>query len=341
MSEESSLRTTKRHPLLAGLLSLVSPGLGQVYCGRIRRGLVFIAVTVTAVPLYFQVLTRLSPPTTSALLAVLGAYALTTLIPLVDAMWLARRTRRDYQRKEYNHWAVYGLLWLVSAGGSLGYALHARDKCIEAFRVPAASMYPTILPNDRILANKAAYRTSDPQRGDLVIFTPLHQRQAKWIKRVIALAGDTVEIKQGEVYVNDRALERIELPDLTHAWLKARYRAGSDKARLIEEGTVYRESNGRTTYTIFQGSGRTTLTIRQRGQEDEGSTDLDNVPKTTIPKDHCYVLGDFRDNSYDSRLFGPIPLATIVGRADYLFWPVKSWSRFGPIGGLHRRNPDR
>ena len=339
MSEESSLRTTKRHPLLAGLLSLVSPGLGQVYCGRIRRGLVFIAVTVTAVPLYFQVLTRLSPPTTSALLAVLGAYALTTLIPLVDAIRLARRTRRDYQRKEYNHWAVYGLLWLVSTGGSLGYALHARDKCIEAFWVPHASMYPTILPGDRLLANKAAYRATDPQRGDLVIFTPLHQRQVKWIKRVIALAGDTVEIKQGQVFVNDKAFERKALPDWTLATLKAQYPEGSRKRQLIN-GMIYEESNGRTTYTILS-SGRTTNTICQRGQGDEASVDLSNVPKTTIPKHHCYVLGDFRDNSYDSRLFGPIPLATIVGRADYLFWPVKSWSRFGPIGGLHRRNLDR
>lgn len=331
MSEERIVRTTTRHPLLAGTLSLFAPGLGQVYCGRMKRGLVFITIAITAMPICFLLLTRLSPPTTTALLAVLGGYALTTLIPLLDALWVARRTREDYQPKEYNHWLIYVLLWWVSAGGSLGYVLHARDKCIEAFRVPAASMYPTILPHDRILANKAAYRSSDPQRGDLVIFTPLHQRQTKWIKRVIALAGDTVEIRQGRVFVNDVALGHEALPDWSLARLATRYPAGPRKGQLIQ-GSVYEESNGRVTYTVLEGG--------QSGDRENGDLGSTNVPKTTIPKDHCYVLGDFRDNSRDSRHVGPIPLATLVGRADYLYWPVGSWSRFGPLGGRHRRASD-
>ena len=328
MSEERIVRTTTRHPLLAGTLSLFAPGLGQVYCGRMKRGLVFITIAITAMPICFLLLTRLSPPTTTALLAVLGGYALTTLIPLLDAMWVARRTRPDYQPKEYNHWLIYVLLWWVSAGGSLGYVLHARDNCIEAFRVPAASMYPTILPHDRILANKAAYRSSDPQRGDLVIFTPMHQRQAKWIKRVIALAGDTVEIREDQVFVNDVALGRKALPNGSLP-LMTHYPAGPLKGQRIQ-GKVYEESNGHMTYLVLH-----------RGKTGPGDIDAADVPKTTIPKDHCYVLGDFRDNSRDSRYVGPIPLVTLVGRADYLYWPSGNWNRFGPIGGIHRRNPDR
>lgn len=317
MSEESLKPTKSRSPLLAGVLSLFAPGVGQVYCGRLTRGVVFMTIALTATPIYFLILTRVSPPLTGALLAVFAAYLLTCLIPLVDAVWWAQRTRRDFRPKDYNRVLVYILLWWISAGASLGFALHARSTSIEAFRVPAASMYPTILPHDRLLANKIVYREADPLRGDIVVFTPLFRRQQRWIKRIIALAGDTVEIKKGHVFVNDKAFERKALPDWTLAALATRYPGGPLKGKLIE-GSAFEENNGRVSYTVLY-------------TDHQASDTKSNFPKTTIPPHHCFVLGDNRDQSRDSRHHGPIPLATIIGRADYLYWPVKSWSRFGPL----------
>jgi len=316
MTEQPPQPSHRRLPLLAGILSLLAPGLGQVYCGRIVRGLVLATIVLTATPLYLLILTRLSQPTTSALLAVFRGYLLTCLVPLVDAVYLARRTRSDYQLKEYNRPVVYVLLWWVLSGASLGYALYARSRHVEAFRVPVASMYPTIVPNDRFLANKTAYRKTDPARGDVVVFTPVTRRHEKWIKRVVALAGDTVEVREGQVFVNDQPLTRTELPNRILSTIPVRHAQGPDKGQFID-GKVYEENNGHISYTILLS-------------ETNGATQAD-FPKTTIPPHHCFVLGDNRDNSHDSRHIGPIPLATIIGRADYLYCPAKDWSRFGPL----------
>ena len=84
------------------------------------------------------------------------------------------------------------------------------------------------------------------------------------------------------------------------------------------EGDVFEEINGDVKYKI----------LLAKPPHDKISYELE---KTTVPKHHCFVLGDNRNLSYDSRHFGPVPLATIKGRADYLYCPAKDWSRFGRI----------
>ncbi|MFC1764157.1 signal peptidase I [Planctomycetota bacterium] len=306
----------KRKPILAGMLSLLAPGVGQVYCGRLKRGLIFMALVLATLPVTFLLFTAVSPPTTLALWMTIGTYLAIRLIPLLDAMWVAQRIRHDYPPKEYNRVTVYILLWLIFTGSSLGYALHARSQHMEAFRVPSASMYPTIIPNDRLVANKVVYKQTDPQPGDLVVYIPLEHRHQKWIVRVIALAGDTVEIKEGRVLINDQPLARKALPNRILAAIPAHHMGGPLTGQPID-GQVYDETNGPSTYT--------TIYTRK-----EAATAGD-FPKTTVPPHHCFVLGDNRDNSLDSRHHGPIPLATIIGRVDYLYCPAQDWSRFGPL----------
>ena len=170
---------------------------------------------------------------------------------------------------------------------------------------------PTIIPNDRFLANKLAYRTEDPKKGDLVVFICPEDRHTKWIKRVVALAGDTVEIKGGELYINDQKLDRRRLPQSTIENIKI-------KGEWLT-GDVFEETNGGARYKIFLA-------------EAPHNTTAGDFPKMTVPEHHCFVLGDNRNLSRDSRHIGPILLATIIGRADYLYWPAKNWSRFGKIG---------
>ena len=133
-----------------------------------------------------------------------------------------------------------------------------------------------------------------------------------YIKRVVAVAGDTVEIKNSELYINDRKLQRRQLPDFNLDQIRVEIHGE------LLKGDVYEEINGNAKYNIFLA------------QPPHNNTSAD-FTKITIPKHHCFVLGDNRNLSLDSRHFGPVLLATIIGRADFIYWPAKDLSRLGSL----------
>lgn len=168
------------------------------------------------------------------------------------------------------------------------------------------------MPNDRIIANKSVYKSIDPQRGDLVVFLNPANRQVNFTKRVVAIAGDTVEIKDDQLYINDEKLQRRKLPQSTLDDIRIKIRGEP------LDGEIFEEINGNAKYKI----------ILAKLPHDKMSL---NFAKITVSDHHCFVLGDNRNLSWDSRNFGPVLLATIKGRADYLYYPAKDWSRFGKI----------
>ena len=312
MDEQIVQNRHKRHIWLAVLLSLILPGLGQVYCGRLKRGLVLNFLNILPLPIIIGLFSLSnSPSLMHIVIALILAGGMVQLTAIIDSVFLAKRST-GYQLKDYNCLAVYILLILIVTGGSIGSALYIRDQGLEAFRVPTGSCYPTIVPNDRILVNKNAYNRIDPQRGDLVVHICPSDRHLNYIKRIVAVAGDTVEIKDGQLYVNSQKLLRRKLPEST-----------LDNIRIsIEgqplEGEVFEETNGNVKYNI----------ILAESPHDTTTGDFEII---TVPEHHCFVLGDNRNLSRDSRDFGPIPLGTIKGRADYIYWPAMTWSHFGKI----------
>jgi len=272
------------------------------------------------VPAYCMALAHTSPLATHWLLGSVALCLGICLIPCVDALALTRRIRPDYRLKDYNRFSIYVLLTLIRGGAALGFSLYLRNHHFEAFRVPAASMVPTILPNDRIVANKQAYRYQDPQRGDLIVFRPVVDRHSHYIKRVIAVAGDTVEIRQGQVILNGTPLARDPRADSILDHLAVLHPAGPRHGQSIG-GQVYHEVLDGVVYPILVRDG-------------SADSSVDMAP-ITIEDHHCFVLGDYRDYSYDSRAFGPVPLATVAGRVDYLYWPAGTMTRFGPLPNLH------
>src|SRR5262245_60585947 len=194
-------------------MSLASTGLGQIYCGRIRRGLVMFLGSLLFVPA--TVVAALLPPATVvlvvlilALLTVLGVYA----FAVVDAFRLARRGRDLFQPMDYNRPLVYTLFILVGLTYSAGGVYFVRSSVFEAFAIPTASEVPTLLPGDRFLVNKTTYQRRFVRRGDEVVFRMQSEPGRTWAKRVIALPGDTVEVKANEVFVNGRQLPREPAP---------------------------------------------------------------------------------------------------------------------------------
>ena len=313
MDEQIAQNRYKRHIWLAVLLSLIMPGLGQVYCGRLKRGLVLNFLNILPLPIIIGLFSLSDSPALMQMVIVLIlAGGIVQLTAIIDSVFLAIRAGIDYQLKDYNTPLVYVLLVLIVTGGSIGSALYIRGQGLEAFRVPTASCYPTIVPNDRILANKLAYNRNNPGRGDLVVHTCPFDRHSNYIKRIVAVAGDTVEMKDNQLYINGSELPRRKLPESTLDNIRI-----TVKGRPFE-GEVFEETNGNITYNIFLAG----PPFDQKAG---------NFEKITVPEHHCFVLGDNRNNSMDSRHFGPIPLATIKGRADYIYWPAMDWSHFGKI----------
>lgn len=299
----------RRLPWLAALLSFIVVGLGQIYAGRLARGLIFSTASSVVLPLCILFLAFAGPlPTLAfALLAVAAGLGL-TLAAALDAYRVAARTGPGYEPKAYNRPIVYLLLALLITGNGVGYALHVRSNLFEAFRIPAVSMRPTIGVNDRILVDKTAYTGAGPQRGDVVVFhPPTGEWRSHYVKRIVALGGDTVSMRNGDLYVNGQRLRREPVrPDAL----------GQDAASM-SQSPIRWEYNGTVRYRILPA-----IAVPPKQFD---------FAEVAVPKHHAFVLGDNRSESVDSRQFGPIPYAATIGRADYIYWPSQDWSRFGRL----------
>ncbi len=310
MSEETINTRNKRRPWIADTLSFIMPGLGHVYCGRLVKGLVLLFIFgLPVIALETLMIFKTSAVTMPlALIAIILSYMLYFVV-IVDSHYLARNTKVDYALKEYNRWYVYMLLVLINMGSSVTVALSIRANYFEAFYVPSFSMFPTIHNGDRFITNKIVYKNTDPQRGDIVVFKNPENRHMNYIKRIVAIAGDTVEMKSGELIINGQTLQRTSLGPVK-----------LEKQNGEIEGQITTEQNGRAEYRIF---------LANESQRDKNViTDFDPIK---VPQNHCFVLGDNRFESKDSRHFGAVPLATIKGRAGFLYFPSEDWSRFGKM----------
>jgi signal peptidase I len=148
---------------------------------------------------------------------------------------------------------------------------------IAHYRLSSSSMDPTCRVGDIVAVDTKSYRTRKPLRGDIIIFkSPLDPSKCPF-KRVIALEGEKLEIKNKQVYVNGESLSEP--------------------------------------YKVHRGTGVQDI--------------LDNFGPLLIPVGHCFVMGDNRDFSADSRSWGPLPLINIMGKLLYIDWS-KDIKRIGP-----------
>lgn len=174
----------------------------------------------------------------------------------------------------------------------------------QPFQVEQPSMEPTVLDGDYVLIDKVSPRFSDYQRGDIIVFNPPpDEGDVPFIKRVIGLPGDTVELDNGRVYVTPRGGTR----GLVHDALDAK-------------------GDGYESYVSIGLDGKPDATIPR---------DPEGTAKWTIPSGSYFVLGDHRSVSQDSRWFGPISRSLIIGRAWLRYFPlnrIEVFSRPSYIG---------
>ena len=304
----ASIITSRRVPWVALALSFLSAGVGHLYCGRIAKGIPLYFAWLL-LPLSITIAALLPPSLTSFVLLVLLPVVIVFIVYLyaaIDAWRFAYEIGSDYSLRDYNLAAIYWLLIVVQMVYSIGLIAGVRGLVYEAFRIPTSSMSPTILSGDRILARKLLTGDHVPQRGDLIVYrNPTPTGGTKFIGRVVAVEGDHLEINGERLVINGKELERDRVPNGSLKFLGNQL-----------NGRVANEVNSSRRYLV-------TYDDSKDGGRAQG--DFDAI----IPERHVFVLGDNRDRSKDSRHFGSIHLADIVGYVDYIYWPSESWSRFG------------
>lgn len=190
-----------RSPWLAGLLSLLMPGLGHLYIGRARQAVVLFVLLVAVTALLGLVRIGLLPRFWMAA-AALALYLALVLYAIIDAVRQAWRSG-PYVRKSYNRWYVYvGVYLLMSLVTGGAVAALAASGSSGYFDTPSSSMEPTIRRGEHILADTRWYRHHAPARGDIAIYKLPRDPEVYFVKRIVAVAGDRVSVKDGRAYVN-------------------------------------------------------------------------------------------------------------------------------------------
>ncbi|MFZ0124095.1 MAG: signal peptidase I [Xanthobacteraceae bacterium] len=215
-------------------------------------------------------------------------------------------------------------IWLVvclTLGSLLLVALLlVRPLGFQPFNMPSGSMQPTLLIGDYFFVSKYAYGYSryslpfspplfsgrifgtQPRYGDVVVYRYPRDTSVDYVKRVVGLPGDRIQMIQGQLYLNGTPVKRDRLAD------------------LIEDGRPAKHWRE----TLPNGASYETLDLTDNGF-------LDNTQIYTVPPGAYFVLGDNRDHSQDSRVavHGFVPLENLVGRAETIFWSVNPDQRSG------------
>lgn len=188
-------------------------------------------------------------------------------------------TKEDAPKKKGAGKRILG--WAIVLASAIILSYFIRFFVMTPYEIPSPSMYDTIDVGDRVMSERVSFYFSDPQPGQIVTFAdPDPSNSRTLIKRVIATEGQTIDIANGEVYVD---------------------------GELLDEPYT----DGEKTYPLVD-----TL------------DDINIDYPYTIPEDHVWVMGDNRDDSADSRYFGPVPNDTVTGRAFLRYWP---FDKFGTI----------
>jgi signal peptidase I len=335
--------------LIAVLINiLIWPGVGHFVLGRFARGAFWVILTVLCI-LAGPLAVPLTPP---IMLAVLSA---PRLLSALDALIV-----RFYQAPSGNQ-LVLGIL--VCLGGIGAVAFLAGRYYMAPFQIDSTGMTPTLAAGDHLYVNKLAYQMEDMRRGDVIVFAHPCE-DSTFIKRVIALEGDSVEVRCDLLYVNGVAVPRRQIEASTAYWsLEEQGWREQRASRHVEEldGHPYEvflpalKADGtpvaseRSGTHDFPGDAVPDCSQYGDGERSEGR-DLGRIEGAggsagacepvrhyVVPDGNVFVMGDNRANSADSRLWGPVPVANILGKAFGIWWssgaPAEGirWDRIGAI----------
>lgn len=207
-------------------------------------------------------------------------------------------------------------------------AIVIRTVAFEPFNIPSESMLPTLLVGDYLFVSKYSYGYSryslpfgagvfsgrilegEPKHGDVVVFKLPRDNSTDFIKRVVGLPGDRIQLREGVLYINDQEVRRERVEDFVTEDSRGNVRAVAQYIETMPSGARYR-----------------TLDIAP-------ASAADNTRVFTVQAGHYFMMGDNRDNSLDSRFasgVGQVPAENLVGRAEILFYSTNGKARFWEV----------
>ena len=276
-----------RRPCIAALLSFFTIGLGHIYAGEAKKGILLYfgqGLFLLLLPILFI------KPNIFILLFILIASSAYFIFCLINAVRTARKNSDSYPLQKFNKWYIYLACFIFAnlvVQPFVGTII--RENLIKAYKIPAGSMVPTLLVGDHIIVDRLVYKKNQPKRGDVVVFEYPRDPSLDYIKRVVAVGGDLVEMKDKKIFINGELQK--------------------------EDFVTHRDKN---VLPASQGP-------------------RDTFGPVAVPENSVFVMGDNRDNSFDSRFWGFVHEDKIRGKAMSIYWswdvkkPLISSSRWSSI----------
>ena len=205
---------------------------------------------------------------------------------------------------------------IKTAGYAALIALVIRTFAYEPFNIPSGSMIPTLLVGDFLFVSKYSYGYSryslpfglplisgrvwsrSPERGDVAVFKLPSDTKIDYIKRIVGLPGDVIQLRQSVLHVNGTVVKRERIED-----------------HVVRNASGNSRRSAQYVETFANGRSHVILEESENGP-------LDSTKPYTVPEGHVFAMGDNRDNSLDSRRIGFVPIKNLVGRAEFMFFSI-------------------
>lgn len=280
-----------RNPYLSFILTFVFSGLGQVYNGELGKGVIFLFLNV----IFFLFLGLLG--LISSFKGLIALVILMILFKIVISLeaYNNAKTISSNQLKSINSIWKYIIFFLLSfLVNRIGIYTSRSVIGYEAFEIPTPSMEPSILVGDNIIASRI--NPKDIQIGDIITFT--QDDGQKYLSRAVGLPGDKIEIINDKVSINGQSEQWNEI-------------------ELIKDNEIeYQKYSSRLPNYKEIG----TLKMLKYNGRQFPIQEISNQEVMIVPEDEIFVLGDNRNNSMDSRMYGTVPFENIDKQVYYVWW---------------------